>query len=812
MSSWLTDLRYAARMLRKNAGLTAIIALILALGIGANTTIFSVFNAFLLRPLPYAEPDRLLHLFLTDAQSGHDQVRYSLPQFLDQQAQSEAFSDLAVYDYTARNLTDRDADPEQQIVGRLSANLLPLLGVEPRLGRGFASGEDSPGAGGVILLSEELWQRRYGGREDVLGEALHIDGEPHTVIGIMAPHFHFPYPEVKLWVPLPADREIYDRDNNRFLVIGRLAAGVAQPQAMAELATIQSRLSAEYPATDGRLGVNAVPLRQALLFAYDEIRLLMMVLTAAVGFVLLIVAANVANILLAKAAGRASEVAIRSSLGADRSRLLRQFLTESSLLALLGGALGIAFAVYGVRLLAAALPEALFRVGALEIDVAALAFTLALSLITAVLFGLAPALRGARVDLSQTLKEGGRNIEGSRRQRRLRSLLVVAQLSLAVVLLSGAFMLIGTGNRMQRTELGFDPERLLTMRLALPVGKYQTAEQRAAFFDDLTRRFEGLRGIEAAAAVGPLPLSFSTYGVEIEVPGRQPTSPEERLAAHYITATPHYFDALGIPLRRGRVFDDRDRADSAGVVVVNDQLAERYWPGEDPLGRSLHLRRSADSMRSVTVVGVVAKVRDAPEWQGEASGEQLYVPWAQAPRRDGHVVVRAADGDPKALIPQIREQLRLADADLPVSELWTMDEVLAYSVSPLETASRLLTGFAAVAMFLAVVGIYGVVAYTTSRRQHELGIRLALGAGRGSILRLVLSQGAGLATLGVGLGLSAAFTLGRVVASQMPGIVGPGAGSLATVALILGAAALGATFFPARRAAQLDPLRAIRYE
>ncbi|MEM7351583.1 MAG: ABC transporter permease, partial [Acidobacteriota bacterium] len=348
MSSWLTDLRYAGRMLRKNPGLTAVIALILALGIGANTTIFSVVNAFLLRPLPYAEPQQLQHLFLTDAQTGYDQARFALPQFLDYQTQTQAFDDLAVYDYAARNLTGREAEPEQQIVGRLSANLLPLLGVEPQLGRGFSAGEDAPGAAPVVLLSDELWQRRFGGREGIVGETLQVDGEPHTIVGVMAAHFHFPYPEVKLWVPLPADRELYDRENDRFLVIGRLAQGVDADQAMAELETIQGRLGTEYPLIDGRRGVDAIPLRQALLFAYNEIRLLMLLLTAAVGFVLLIVAANIANILLAKAAARSPEVAIRTSLGADRGRLLRQFLTESSLLALLGGALGVGLAFYGV--------------------------------------------------------------------------------------------------------------------------------------------------------------------------------------------------------------------------------------------------------------------------------------------------------------------------------------------------------------------------------------------------------------------------------------------------------------------------------
>ncbi len=811
MSSWLQDLRYAARMLRKNPGVTAVIAVVLALGIGASTTIFSLVNPFFLRPLPYDDPGRLVHLFLTDPQTGSTQGRLSLPQFLDWQAQAQSFSELAVYDYGARNLTSTGSEPEQQIVGRLSANLLPMLGVEPRIGRAFAAGEDSPGAARVVLLSDEIWQRRYGAR-DVIGETLRIDGEPYTVIGVMTPRFHFPYPEVKLWTPLPADTQAYGRDSHRFLPVGRLAEGVTRPAAEAELATIEARLLQEHDPGGERHGVAAVPLREALLFGYKEVRLLMVLLMTAVGFVLLIVAANVANMLLARAGARSQEVAIRTSLGADRRRLVRQFLTESLLLALIGGGLGVLGAFYGTRLIGGALPEALYRVGALEVDFLALAFTLAVALASALLFGLAPALRGSRVDLSESLKEGGRGGEGGVRGRRLRGLLVVSQLSLAVVLLSGAFLMLGNVSRMQGQDLGFETGEALTMRLVLPRAAYPETAQRAAFFDHLTRRLEALPGIEAAAAVLPLPLSFSTYGVEFEVPGREPASPEEKLTAHEIYATPGYFAALGIPVQRGRVFDDRDTADSAAVVVVNEALAERFWAGADPIGRSLRLRLEADEVTEVTVAGVVAGVRDAPEWQGRLADAQIYLPWAQHPQRGGHLVVRSAGGDPAALAPVVRAELARIDADLPVSEVWTMERVAAYSVSPLETASRVLIGFAAAAMLLAAIGIYGVVAYTTSRRRHEFGIRLALGAGRGAILRLVLRQGAALAALGIGIGLAAATALGRLVASQMSGLAGPGVLSLAAVALILGAAALLASFLPAHRAARMDPLAALRYE
>ncbi len=812
MSSWLQDLRYAKRMLLKNPGVTAVIAVVLALGIGANTTIFSIVNPFFLRPLPYQQPAELAHLFLTDPETGQDHGRVSLPQFFDWQAQARSFEQLAVYDYSARNLTSAGSQAEQQIAGRLSANMLPMLGVEPRVGRAFAAGEDSPGAAGVVLLSDELWQRRYGGRDDVVGETLSIDGEPHTVIGIMAPRFHFPYPEVKLWTPLPRDVAAYDRDNRRFLAVGRLAGGVSRQQAEVELAAIEARLAEEHDPGGERYGVSAVPLRQALLFAYQEIRLLMMLLMAAVGFVLLIVTANVANMLLARAGARSQEVAIRTSLGADRPRLVRQFLTESLLLALLGGALGVLLAFYGTRLIGGALPEALYRVGALTVDGLALAFTTAVALASAFLFGLVPALRGTRVDLAGSLKEGGRGGEGGVKGRRLRGLLVVSQLTLAVVLLSGAFLMLGNASRMKSHDLGFETGESLTMRLTLPKAKYAGDAQRAAFFDQLTRRLEALPEVETAAAVLPLPLSFSTYGVEIEVPGREPASPDERLTAHRIYVTPHYFASLGIPLERGRAFDDRDREGSAPVVVISRALAERFWSDGAAEGRSLRLRLSRDELTEVTVAGVVADVRDAPEWQGGLGDAQIYLPWAQHPQRGGHLVVRAAGGDPAALAPAVRAELRRADAELPVSEVWTMERVAAYSVSPLETASRVLSGFAAAALLLAAVGIYGVVAYTTSRRRHEFGIRLALGADRGAILRLVLRQGATLAAAGLGLGLAASVALGRIVASQMPGVAGPGALSLASVGLTLAAAALVASFLPAHRAARMDPLAALRHE
>jgi len=633
MRSWLTDLRYAARMLRKNAGLTVVIVLVLAIGIGANTTIFSVVNPFLLRPLPYEDPQELLHLFLTDPQTGHDQVRHSMPQFHDWRDQVESFSDLAIYNYAARNLTDPGAEPEQQIVGQLSANLLPLLGIEPPMGRGFAAGEDRTGAAGVVVLSAELWQRRYGGRDDILGTVLRIDDRPHTVIGVMAPHFHFPYPEVKLWTPLVIDSADDARTEQRFLMIGRLADGVSPQRARAEIATLQERLGREHPEIDGRYGATGVPLKKALLFAYQEIRLLMVLLMGAVGFVLLIVAANVANILLARAGARASEVAIRTSLGANRRRLVRQFLTESGLMALLGGALGTVIAFAGVRLIDRALPDALYRVGKLSVDPTALVFTVALSLASAILFGLVPAFRSTRVDLVSGLKEGARGGEGGKRGGRLRGLLVVSQVSLAVVLLSAAFLLIGGTARMQSTDLGFDPDRSLTLRLTLPKAKYLTASQTNEFFTQLTQRLENLPGVESAAVVQPLPLSFSTYSIEFEIPGRQPATRKERLLAHTIRVSPHYFDALPIALLKGRSFDERDTAESAPVVIVNESMAQRFWPNENPVGRELRLTDSGSNQTAATIVGVATTVRDAPEWQGELSREQIYRPLTQVKGR-----------------------------------------------------------------------------------------------------------------------------------------------------------------------------------
>ncbi len=812
MSSWLQDLRFGARVLVKNPGITAVIVLVLALGIGANTTIFSVVNAFLLRPLPYEDPGRLVHLFTVDSQTDYDQVRLSLPQYLDWKQETDALSGLAVYDYGTRNLTGPGADPEQLIVARLSVDMLPLLGVEPRRGRGFVRGEDEPGADAVVLLSDGVWRRRYGGREDILGDTIVLDGVPHTVVGIMAPHFHFPYPEAKLWIPLPTDLEQYSRDIRQFLVVGRLAAGVSHDQAVAQLETIHQRLSQEYPDADGRYqDVNALPLRQALLFAFEEIRILMFLLSAAVGFVLLIVAANVANILLARAGARTAEVAIRTSLGAGRRRLVRQFLTESALLSLLGGTLGIALAYQGVRQIESGMPEALYRVGALEVDDAALAFTLGVSLASAFLFGMVPALRGTRVDLSLSLKDGGRSISGGQGGRRLQNLLVVSQISLAVILLGGAFSVIRSAAAMRDVDLGFNPENVLTMRLSLPSAKYDTGPQRAAFFDDLGRRLESLPGVEAAAAILPLPMSFSVYGIEFEIPGRELTSPDERLRANRIYATPHYFSALGIPLLRGRAFSDPDSAEAPPAIVVNQSFVDRYFPDGDVVGGTVRLRLSQDDIREATMIGVVADVRDSPQWQGGTVAPQIYLAWAQWPRSGGHVIVRTS-GDPKALLAPVRDELRRADPDLPVSEEWTMHEVLDYSVAPLQVASSLLGGFSVVAMLLAAVGIYGVVAYTTSRRRHEFGIRLALGADRGAIVRLVLRQGGLLTVIGVAIGLVISYALDQVLASQIPGLGGSGLLSLLAVAAVLAAAALVASFLPARRASRLDPLTALRYE
>ncbi len=801
------DSLYALRTMRRNPGFAAVAVVTLALGIGANTAIFSLVSPYLFRALPFSDADRLVHLFHIDYDVGFNQARFSLPQYADYKAGFESFEDLGVYTYGVKNVTGH-GEPESVTVGRVTANTMSLLGVEPLLGRAFLPDEDRPGAARVAILSHGLWQRRYAGERGIIGQTIMLDEVPHSVIGVMPREFVFPYGGVRMWTALQAEPATADRGEGSYLIIGRLKSGATLERARVEMETIHGRLSAEYPELDGRYGVRAVPIRAGLLFFYDVIRGMLLLLMAAVGFVLLIVAANVGNIMLARATAREREVAIRSALGSSRLRLIRQFLTESTVLAGLGAAVGVAIAVVIVRQIGPTMPEDLYRVGDATVDGAALGFTALVSMVAVVFFGLAPALQASRLDVTATIKEGGRGSSAGAKGKRLRSLLVVSQVAMTLVLLIGATITIQTLIGMQRIDPGFDTDRALTMRVRLSTSKYPERRQRVAFQDEVLQRVAALPQVEAVGGVAFLPLDFSTSYMGFEIEGRAPAAPDERLFANDNKVTPGYFAAMGIPLLRGRPFNRGDSEDTPKVIAINQTMAERFWPGDDPVGRRVLLDPEEEGDWA-TIVAVVGDVRH--RLLTRDVDPQIYIPQGQQATRAISLIVRTP-GEPSAVAAAVRETIWSVDPGMPIGGARTLQEVVAQSLGPFQIVSGLLSLFGLLALLLACVGLYGVVAYSVSRRVNEFGIRMALGAERSDILTLVMRHGAILAGIGVVIGLVISVALTRVMAAAVAGAEQPGIPTFGGVALLLIAVALAASYLPARRAAQVEPVTALRYE
>ncbi|UCC71370.1 MAG: ABC transporter permease [Gemmatimonadota bacterium] len=807
LDSFKQDLGYALRTMRRNPGFAAVAVITLAFGIGANTAIFSLVNPYLFRPLPFREPGRLVHLFHVDRQIGFDQARFSLPQYADFKDGFAAFEDLGVYNYGRVSVAGR-GEPESLVVGRLSANALNLLGVEPMLGRGFLPDEDRPGADRIVILSHGVWQRRYAGDREIIGQTITLDEAAHTVIGVMPPDFVFPYGGVKLWSALQVEPRSADRTDGNYLIVGRLKPGVPLQRARTEMETIHQRLSAEYPDVDGRFGVRAVPIRAGLLFYYDLIRGMLLFLMAAVGFVLLIVAANVGNIMLARATAREREVAIRSALGSGRWRLLRQFLTESATLAGFGAVLGVLLAIWVVGIIGPVMPEDLYRVGDAKVDGVALGFTVLLALAATIFFGLAPSLQASRVDVSASLKEGGRSTTGGR-GKRLRSALVVSQIATTLVLLVGAVLAIQAFLQMQRVDPGFDLDRVLSMSIAPSRSKYPDHERRVSYQQEVMRQLEALPGVEAAGGVTYLPLDFSWSVVGFEIEGREPASPDEELFANENFVTAGYFAAMGIAVLRGRTFNEGDTQGAPRVVAINQTMAERFWPAASPIGRRVMLDPEEEDADWATVVTVVSDVKH--RWLSDDVWPQVYTPQSQSSTRGLRVVVRAA-GDPAAIAAGARQAIWSVDPGVPISGVRTMGEVAAQSLGPIQMVSGLLFLFGLLALLLACIGIYGVVAYSVNRRLNEFGLRMALGAETSDVLVLVLRHGALLAGLGIAIGLAVSAALTRLMSSALAGVAAPGIALLIVIAIPLAVAALAASYLPARRAARVDPVTALRSE
>jgi predicted permease len=803
--SWLRqlaqDFKYGLRTMRRAPGFTAVAVLTLALGIGANTAIFSVVNAVLLRPLSYRDPARLVTVL-------HDGWNPVAPaNFLDWREQSRSFESIAAAQLWSLTMTGQER-PEQLSVLQTSAEMFQLLGVDAALGRTYASGEDRPGQEHVVVLSHRLWQRRFGGARDVVGHEVMLDGEPYTVIGVMPPDFQFaPFwaTHAEAWLPLNFGQRVNDRRGQSLRVFARLKDDVTREQAQAEMEAVNKRLAEQHPRENEGLTVQVDSLHEKVV---GNSRPALLIILGAVGFVLLIACANVANLMLAKAATRRKEIAVRIALGAGRLRVVRQLLTESLLLSLAGGAAGLLLAYWANAALASFGPDTLPRVQTVGLDSSVLAFTLCLSIIVGLLFGLAPALRATKSDLTDSLKDRARGSSAGRGHERVRQLLVVGEIALSLVLLVGGGLMMRSFLRLTSVEPGFDPSGVLVLTVPLAGQRYASDEQRAAFFERLTAQVRTLPGVKSASAINHLPLQGDVWTFNFTLEGRPEPLEGERPSAVYRVVRPDYFRTMGAALLKGRDFTERDGATSPGVVIVNEALARRHWPGEEPLGKWITVGGGGLNPREV--VGVVGDVKQG-EWSAEPRPE-MYLPHTQAASpRSMTLVIRASSALPE-LEPAVRREVWAIDKDLPVSQAASMDDVVSSSVGQQRFNTLLIGVFAATALILAAAGVYGVMSYAVAERTHEFGVRMALGARGRDVLGMVIRQGLVLMLFGLALGLAGALALARVLTGILYEVSPTDPLVFGGVALTLALSALLACYVPARRATKVDPMLALRHE
>jgi predicted permease len=791
------DLCYGTRMLIKTPGFTLIAVATLALGIGANTAIFSVVNGMLVRPLPYDQPDQLVQLW--EAYKAGVDGAASPGAFLDWKGQSTSFESLSLLLNIDLNLTG-EGEPERISGAKMSASGLPILRAQPLLGRAFAPDEDQPGKDKVIVLTHRLWQRRFGGDANIVGRVIQLSDQSYTVIGVLPPRF-LPWDWADFILPSAVAPEDANRRDAHWLgVFGRLKSGLTVEQARAEVNALSARIKPLYPAYKKNWVVNIVPMQERIT---GDIKLSLLLLLGAVGCVLLIACANVANLLLARALARQREMAIRAALGASRWRVIRQLLTESVLLALIGALIGLLLAFWSVDALTHLTAVDLPRVQEVRIDLQVLGFALCISLLSGLAFGLAPAVQASKPDLNETLKESGRGLQG-RVRNNVRSSLIVSEVALALILLIGAGLLLNSFIRLSSVPPGINPKNALTMQISLPDKKYPDAERRAAFFQQVIERIENIPGIEAAGVTATMPLSGRSPSTFFSVIGR-PGQPEPGYLTDFDFCTPGYFRAAGIPLRAGRLFDQGDRPGAARVVLINEMLARERFPNEDPLGKLIRLEDEGWE-----IIGIVGDVRQ----RGQAQNARpcVYLPQAFSyGGGDGHLVIRTT-GAPMAIAESVRRAVLEADPAQPVANVRTMEDVLGASVAQRRFIMMLLSGFAVASLLLAALGLYGVIAYGVSQRTHEIGIRIAMGAQARDVLQLVVGHGMKLALIGVGLGLLGSFALTRLLKSSLYGVGATDPATFALITLLILGVALLACYLPARRATKVDPLVAIRCE
>ncbi|HEY0431657.1 MAG TPA: ABC transporter permease [Pyrinomonadaceae bacterium] len=806
MDSLLRDLKFSVRSLLKRPGLTLIAVLTLAIGIGANSAIFSMINALLLKPLPFPDPERIVALWDKVPSRGVERNEVAVANYLDWRAQNKSFEQLGIYRWWSTNLTGSET-PERVQGFQVTPNFLDIVGVKPMMGRGFLAEEDQPGKDAVALLTYNLWQRRFGSDPNILNKTIATNGVQRTVIGVLPPDFNYPK-GAEIYAPLAITPEqARNRSNHSYLAIGRPRPGVSLPGAQAEMNTIAAQLEKQYPDANTGRGVVIYPILEDTVRMYSTA---LWVLMAAVGFVLLIGCANVANLMLARASGRQREIALRTALGASRWRIIRQLLTESVMLGLAGGALGVLVAYWTVDLFRAANPGEAARFAAgwskLGINLPVLAFTFVVSVLSGVLFGLAPAWQLSKPDLNSSLKEGGRQATSS--SHRLRGLLVVAEVALSLMLLVGAGLLLRSFVQMLKTNPGFDSENLMTMILVLPSAKYKDEPQRVTFYSDLVKRVEALPGISSAALVSHLPLGGSNSSNSILIDGVPEPPPGQEFIARYRVCTPNYFQTMGIPVLKGRAFTDQDRAGAPLAVIVNETFARTYWPDTDPLGKRM---RSTGPLAENPWMQVVGVVQDVKHEINLPMTPDFYTPHAQDVW-SSMVLVAKTKVEPSAMAAPIRQEVLAMDKDQPVFDVHTMREVRAISLALYSFSSIMLGIFAGVAVLLAAIGIYGVMFYAVLQRTQEIGIRMALGARTLDVLKLVIKNGMSLALIGVAVGLVGAYALTRLLASMLFGVTPTDITTFSLVTLGLLLIAFIACYVPARRATKVDPLVALRYE
>jgi putative ABC transport system permease protein len=794
----IQDIRYAIRTLLNAPGFTLGATLTLALAIGANTAIFSAIDALLLHPYPFPEPSRIVVVSAVHARGDNSGAGYR--DFLDWREQNTVFDEMAILPWIGAYTLTGQGEPQRINGGEPTAGFFRVLGIQPVLGRFFTIDEDKPGGPRVAVISYQSWQRRFSARPDILGQSMILDGAPYTIIGVMPRRFAYPGLKTsEFWAPLGEDPG-KGRFQHQYSVIARLKPGISITRAQADMSAIAHRLELQYPETNRDWHLKVSPLEDSLA---HQIEAPAAILFSAVTFVLLLACANVAGLMLVRASGRAREIAIRISLGASRARVARQMLTESVLLAVAAGALGLLIAAWLMDWFRMAAPEDLALDATMRLDMTVLAFTLAVSILTGIAFGLAPALYASKTDLNSALKSGG-PATGTRSRNRFLSGLVAGEIALSLVMLVGAGLLVKDFLVVMQMETGIRTEHVLTFALDLPSARYSSDTHITAFYQELLTRLRAAPGVDAAGAVATLPMTGGFSGGPFEFEGRPKPADWMDVSAQYNSATPGYFRTMGMPLLRGRDFDERDTETSPLVVIIDQTLARRYFPNEDPIGRKIKL---ADKWR--TVAGIVGAVNSQQPMHPPVP--QIYSPYTQPFGGVQWVAVRTA-GDPAKLAAAVVHLVHAVDRDVPVLRLRTMRQVVSDSLSEPRLMMSLLSASAGFALVLAAIGIYGVIAYSVTQRMHEMGIRVALGATRMDLLRLVVGKGASLAVVGLAFGLPAGLAAARLIGSLLYGIKPTDATVFIGIPALLVAVALSASFLPARRAASVDPIVALRHE